>query len=176
MTIKVNRKSAGKQRVRSNTGSGLVELCAALIFGVPLVLAATDLGVIALGAYTNDCVCRDAARAAASGAPAATTAPATQEISANESPYDRAVAVIDNHLPTKLPIKVSDQPQLSENLNYIPTPDVGGSVDGSVSVKTSVVILPPFILAQYFGPGGLTLTSRHTDSYTYVVPRQPEQP
>jgi hypothetical protein len=86
------------------------------------------------------------------------------------------VAVIDNHLPTRLPIKVSDQPELSETLNYIPTSDEGGSVDGSVSVKTSVVILPPFILAQYFGAGGLTLTSRHTDSYTYVVPRQPEKP
>jgi hypothetical protein len=175
MKVPSNPKSA-KRRLRTNGGSGLVELCTALIFGIPLLLASTDLGVIALGAYTNDCVCRDAARAAAAGAPAATTAPAAHQISPNDPPYDRAVAVINDHLPTALPIKVSDQPELSETLNYLPTPDVGGSVDGAVSVKTSVVVLPPFILAQYFGAGGLTLTSRHTDSYTYVVPRQPEKP
>jgi len=172
MNVQLNRKP---QR-RTKAGSGLVELCAALIFGVPLVLASTDLGVIALGAYMNDCVCRDAARAAAAGAPSAATAPVAQKISPTEPPYDRAVAVINDHLPTALPIKVSDQPEVSENLNYVPTPEVGGSVDGEVTVKTSVVILPPFILAQYFGAGGLTLTARHSDAYTYVVPRKAESP
>lgn len=157
-------------------GQSAVELVAGLIVAVPIVLCIIDLGFIAMGASANDNVCREAAQAAAASPPSSTNAPSTQKLTAGQSGYDAAVSVIKLHQPTNLPAKVSDQPDVSESLTDVPPKDVGGSVDGDISVTTTVLITPPFLVGAYFGKNGVNLKSTHATPFTYVVPKEAEQP
>jgi hypothetical protein len=154
----------------------MVELAAGLIVCVPVFLAVIDLGFIAMGASANDSVCREAAEAAASGPPSTTAAPSTRQLSAGQSGYDLAVSVIKVHQPTKVPAKVSEQPDVTEILTDVPPPEQGGSVDGEISVMTTVVITPPFIIGAYFGKDGLSLSSKHVAPFTYVIPKVTPSP
>ncbi len=158
-------------RAQRNRGQSMVELAAGLCICIPVFLAFIDLGFIAMGASTNDSVCREAAESAASGPPSTNSAPSTRVLSAGQSGYDLAVAVIKVHQPTKLPAKVSEEPNVSEQLIDVPPPEQGGSVDGEISVTTTVVITPPFLLGAYFGKNGISLSSKHVAPFTYVVPK-----
>ncbi len=162
--------------MRQQGGQSMVELAAGLIVCVPVFLAVIDLGFIAMGASANDSVCREAAEAAASGPPSTTAAPSTRQLSAGQSGYDLAVSVIKVHQPTKVPAKVSEQPDVTEILTDVPPPEQGGSVDGEISVMTTVVITPPFIIGAYFGKDGLSLSSKHVAPFTYVIPKVTPSP
>ncbi|HNG19502.1 MAG TPA: hypothetical protein PLI59_10015, partial [Candidatus Obscuribacter sp.] len=61
------------RKVRNKKGQGAAELVGAIVCLVPVILVVIDLGVVAIGAGINDAVCRDAARAAASGPPSELT-------------------------------------------------------------------------------------------------------
>jgi hypothetical protein len=124
-----------------------------------------------MGASANDSVCREAANAAGSGAPSTTNAPSTNQLSAGQPGYDLAVSVIKVHQPTNLPAKVTDTPAVVESLIDVPPPEQGGAVDGEISVTTTVVIAPPFLVGAYFGTNGVRLTSKHVVPSTYVVPK-----
>jgi len=169
MGLKVNRKSI---RLRGK-GQGLAELCAGLVLVVPIALTCIDLGTIALGATVNDNICRDAARAAASGPPAIPVVGNSRSVSPGQAPYQRALAVVRNQTPRNLPIKVGEQIQVVETLRDVPPADVGGGIDGDVNVSTSAQIVPPFLVSAITGPNGITLSSRHIVSYTYTVPQSP---
>lgn len=155
-----------KRQYRRAGGQSLAELCTGLIVCVPLLLSAIDMSYIALGASINDNVCRDAARAAASGEPQMQN-PARHAVNTGQ-PYDRAVAIIKTHNPTCLPIKVDDRPEVFETVRDIPPRTMGGAVDGEVEVKTKVLIVPPFVL-RAFVPGGVKLTAVHSIPYTFSV-------
>jgi hypothetical protein len=155
--------------VRQQSGQSAVELAAGLIVCVPILLCVIDLGFIAIGAAANDSVCREASEAAASGPPSTTIAPSTRQLSAGQSGYDRAVAVIKIHQPTNAPAKVSEQPVVSEVLTDVPPEDQGGSIDGEISVTTTVTITPPFLVGAYYGKNGVNLSSKHIAPFTYVV-------
>lgn len=158
-------RTGGKRRAR---GQSLVELCAGLIVGVPLILAGIDMGFIALGASINDSVCRDAARAAASGPPSAQSTAANRKVSPGQTPYQRVLSVIRKHSPTNLPLKVLDKAEIVESVRDLPSATTGGAVDGDIAVKTTVSITPPFILRAYC-PTGIELCSKHLMPFTYVV-------
>jgi len=154
----------------------MIEMIGALIVCVPIVLSVIDLGFIAMGASANDSVCREAADAAASGPPSTNVAPSTNQLSAGKSGYDLAVSVIKVHQPTNVPAKVSETPDVTESLTDVPPPEQGGSVDGEISVTTTVVITPPFLIGAYFGKNGLSLTSKHVVPFTYIVPKVTQSP
>lgn len=160
--------ASSRQRKRAANGHSLAELGAGLIVGVPLLLAGIDMGFIALGATLNDSVCRDAARAAASGPPAEQTQGVNRKVQPDRSPYQRAVAVIKTHNPTNLPLKVQDKPEVMETVHDVPPAEFGGAVDGELSVKTTVTIVPPFVMRMYL-PEGIELASKHLVPYTYVI-------
>lgn len=157
--------------MRLQDGHSMIELVAALIVFIPVFLAVADLVFIGIGASVNDSVCRLAAEAAAAGPPSTSNAPSTRQLSAGQSGYDIAVSVIKVHQPTKLPAQVSDKPTVSEQLTDVPPPQQGGAVDGEVSVTTTVVVTPPFIIGAFAGKDGLSLSSKHVVPFTYVVPR-----
>ncbi len=163
--------NSNNDRQKKLSGQSMVELVCALIAAVPILLSVIDLGIIAMGASANDSVCREAANAAASGPPSSTVAPSTNQLSAGQSGFDLAVSVINVHQPTNLPAKVTDTPQVTETLEDVPPPDQGGAVDGEISVTTTVVITPPFLVGAYFGKSGIKLTSAHVVPFTYVVPK-----
>lgn len=156
------------------TGQSLVELSAVLVVCLPILLCCVDAVFIALGASINDGICRDATRAAGSGKPQSAI-PGLHAVAADASPYLRAVAVIREHNPTDLPIKVGDNPEVQEAVKDIPPDNMGGAVDGRVQVTTTVQVIPPFLLSGVV-PEGVTLKSTHSMPYTYTVRQTPAKP
>ncbi|MBX9694751.1 MAG: hypothetical protein K2Z81_20355 [Cyanobacteria bacterium] len=169
-----DQRSNGSQRQQRTRSQGqcIAELSAALILLVPILLAVVDLGFIALGSTMGDTVCRDAARAAASGPPSSEVKAKGRKVTRSGSPFQRARSVIRKHMPTDMPIMIDDQPEVTESVLDVPPEDVGGAIDGEVSVKTSVYVLPIFIV-RFACPEGVTLESKHTVPFTYV--RIPEK-
>jgi hypothetical protein len=158
-----------KLTVRRGSGQSVVELVVALVVCIPILLCIVDLGFIAMGAAANDSVCREASEAAASGPPSTNQAPSQRQLSVGQSGYDRAVSVIKVHQPTNVPAKVSERPVVGEVLIDVPPEDQGGPIDGEVSVTTTVVITPPFLVGVFFGKNGVSLSSKHIAPITYVV-------
>ena len=140
---------------------------------MPIALTCIDLGTIALGATINDSVCRDAARAAASGPPGTQTAGSSRSVAPTEAPYLRALAVVKSQTPRNLPIKVQEQIRVRETLRDVPPAEIGGGIDGDVDVSTSAIIMPPFLVSAVTGPNGIILNSTHIVSYTYTMPQKP---
>lgn len=156
-----------KTKQGSDKGQSLVELCASLVVCVPIILACIDASYIAMGASINDTICRDAARAAASGKPQVVN-PSRHAIGPAQDSFLRAAAVIKAHNPSNLPIKVNEQPLVFETVRDIPPSNTGGAVDGEVEVKTTVLIMPPFLVNALL-PSGVNLSSTHSIPYTYSV-------
>lgn len=159
-------------RRRSTSGQSLAELCAGLIVGIPIILAGMDLGFIAIGATINDAVCREAARAAASGPPADTQVGYDRKVSGNQAPYRRVIEVIrQQYKGFAIPVS----PELTETVTYYPLPEAGGAVEGNIAVKTTAYVIPPFILKFFNGSRGFHMTSLHQVPYTYVLMPTPEK-
>ncbi len=158
-------------RFTSKKGQGLAEVVGVLVCLVPAVLLIIDLGLIAIGAGLNDQACRDAARAAASGPPSDLSKGENRSLGAGTAPYDRAVAVVKKIYSTKLPMKVREKIEAIETVRDLPT-DVGGAVDGEISVKTTIDIFPPFLAGAVVGPQGVALNCIHSVPITYVVPNK----
>ena len=158
-------------RLRRSNGQSLLELSVGLTVAVPIMLLLIDCAMIALGAGTNDAVCRDAARAAASGPPGQLIASANRTVPGAEPPNQRAVAVIKRVYQSNLPMKLRETVNVVESVNGpVPAAPLGGPVSGKVAVQTTVDIYPPFLVGAYLGAGGLEFKSRHSYPYTYVVP------
>lgn len=156
---------------RTKKAQGLAEVVGVLVCLVPVVLLVIDLGMIAIGAGLNDQACRDAARAAASGPPSDLSKGENRQVGSGTAPYDRAAAVVKKIYSTSLPMKVRESIQAVETVRDIPT-DIGGAVDGEVSVKTTIDIFPPFLAGAVVGPQGVALNCTHTVPITYVVPNK----
>lgn len=155
---------------RTRNGQGIVELVTALVCLVPVGLVLIDLGVVAIGAGINDAACRDAARAAASGAPSELTLADNRTIGPDKSPYQRAQSVIKKIYATNVPAKIRQNIEAIETIKDVPAIEAGGAVDGEVSVKTTIDVYPPFIIGKVVGDGGIALSAKHIVPITYVMP------
>lgn len=113
--------------------------------------------------------CRDAARAAASGPPAVMNA-GTRIVSGDQEPKKRAKQVVARIYHLGIPVKVrDDQLEVRENLkDPMPTSPIGGAINGTVSVSSTVDIFPPWVIGGVVPK--VTLKSRHSYPYTYVMP------
>lgn len=149
---------------------GAVEMVAALVCLTPIALSLFDLGIVAAGAGLNDAVCRDSARAAASGPPSDLTVGTDRTVAADKSPYQRAQHVIKSMYATNIPAKVKDSISVKETVSDVPPPPVGGAISGEVSVETTVDIYPPFLIGAIMGNSGVSLKAKHIVPITYVVP------
>jgi hypothetical protein len=166
MRTQINARS-NKRRPRAQ---GAVELVGALVCLTPVALALIDCGIVALGAGINDAVCRDSARAAASGPPSELTTATERAVPAGKSPYDRAESVVKRMYASNVPAKVRDAIAVKETIRDVPPSPVGGAIDGEISVQTTIDIYPPFLLGAVMGSSGVCLTSKHIVPITYVVP------
>jgi hypothetical protein len=156
---------------RTSKGQSLVELGALLIVAIPVLLLLIDCSFVVIGAATNDAICRDVTRAAASGPPGLLEIGDERTVGAGGAPYQRAVAVIKHVWITNMPMKVRDNVKVSETVTDVPPDTMGGAITGSVSVETTVDIYPSFLIKGLVGSDSIVLSSRHTVPYTYVMPR-----
>jgi hypothetical protein len=163
-------KSGESRKSRSTHAQGAVELVAALVCLTPIALCLFDLGIVAAGAALNDAVCRDSARAAASGPPSDLTVGTDRTVASDKSPYQRAEHVIKTMYATNIPAKVKDTIAVRETVADVPPPPVGGAISGEVSVETTVDIYPPFLIGAIMGNSGVSLKAKHIVPITYVVP------
>lgn len=151
---------------RSSRAQSFVELGTGMVVLLPLVLAVIDMGFIGVGASINDAVCRDAVRAAASGPPSQKVK-GIRKVGPGSEPYKRALSVLKMQAPSNASVSINEQMEIEENLEEDePAEEIGGSVVGEISVRTTVSIVPPFQLQMFSGP--VTLSSTHTQPYTYA--------
>lgn len=162
-----HREQNRAQDQRRSNGQSLVELCTALIVIIPIALLVLDGVFVFVGASLNDFVCRDAARAAAAGAPSTLSTTRLRRVARTAPPSNRASAVIKNVYYSGLPMKVRDFVDMTETVRDVPPADQGGAVDGEVTVITTIDIYPPFHVS-WIGNGRVVLKSRHSMPITYV--------
>ena len=160
--------------MRSKKAQSFVELGTGMIVLLPLVLGAIDIAFIGVGASINDAVCRDAARAASAGTPAQKVK-GTRKLGAATEPFKRALKVLKTQAPANASVSISDNMDIEEKLEEdAPPEEVGGSVVGEISVRTTCSVVPPFQLQMFSGP--VTLSAVHVLPYTYAVaPKLPKE-
>jgi hypothetical protein len=146
-------------------GQSAVEFVVGLIVLVPIFLIVFDLSVIYAGVSFNDHVCREAARAAASGPPDAIM---------RGSPQLRAQATIAQ-ADTNTAFQVTPECGVSENLVSMPKHNLGGPVEGSETVTTTVTVHPPFLIRCFVSKDGLQFSARKTSPITYVLSSKQER-
>lgn len=151
-----------KQARSKSRGVSQVELACGLIFIIPVVLTCFDIGTLIVGVSLNNSVCRDAARAASTGAPDAID---------HGRPQARAEAVVKRVYKTEGAVRLRPQVQFSETVREPkPKPPFGGPVDGEVTITTTVDIYPPFLVSAIVGAGGMPFSTSQTFPYTWVMP------
>ena len=167
----LNFGSVGRLRVprrRRHSGQSTVELCAGLLVLVPLVLVLFDLAVIVIGVQVNDQTCRQAARSASSGDPATAQQRAEAIIArANQ----QGSSMLSNFQLSQFTFNpgtvIADTNALrTSNGGY------GGTVSGTVTVRTSVEIRPFVVPAVYSGGAPLVFVAEQTFPFTYLVPNE----
>lgn len=147
------------------SGQSLAELSVGLTLMIPILLFMLNCVFIAIGASLNEFVCRDAARAAASGAPS-TLSPGTNRTVRTGAPKDRVLSVINKVYYSGLPMKVRDNVTIVETVRDVPPASEGGAIDGEVSVTTTIDIYPP---VQVQGlDSHVVLKARHIVPITYM--------
>lgn len=145
-------------------GQSAIELIGGTIVIIPLVLFGIDCVTVYMGQNLNTQVCRDAARAASKGPPSA--------IFPN-SPQQRAELVVRRSQKTEGAIRLSPNVIVTENVRPpLPVMPFGGSVDGEVTVETTVDVYPPFLLHGVVRNGAVTIKAKQTFPFTWVMENQ----
>lgn len=164
-TLRVVSESKKKSKDSKN-GQSLFELLAGLSVLIPVALLTLDLSLFVAASQTNASVCRDAARAAASGNPDYAEA--------------RALAALESgliYLPCTS-FRLSSQPQLAiksrpvslmDPLEKVPV-NPGGAVQGEVLVSTEAEVHP--IIFNYFwaGKDPVRFSCQQSCPITYTEP------
>lgn len=142
-------------------GQSIIELAVGLMALIPIILVVFDLAIIVIGVQINDSTCREAARVAASGAPADVDARAKAVVArANQ----RSQGMLSNF------VLISDKANVVSDLTTLQK--YGGPVQGTVVVETEVDIKPFVVQFAYNGQSPLKFRSRQSFPFTYVFPNQ----
>lgn len=157
-------KKLNSKRARSS-GQSIVELGVGLLVLLPILLFMLNCLFVAIGATLNDFVCRDAARAAAAGAPSRMLVGTNRKVT-NGGPRDRVLAIIKKVYNVGLPMKVRENVSVTETVRDVPPEADGGAIDGEVTVTTTIDIYPP-VVVQGMG-SSVQLKSKHSMPITYM--------
>lgn len=156
---------------RTFRGQSLAELAAGMLVFVPIILLLIDTAVIMIGVSSNEAVCRDAARAAASGPCAEMLAGPERSVGPSGTPYKRAVAIVKEVYLLGGLVKVRQNPVVKELLKEpLPGSARGGPLIGQVSVQTTCEVYPPFLIRAFVEHGVYLFKNTQIYPYTYVMP------
>jgi hypothetical protein len=148
--------------VRRASGVSTIELVIGLIIAVPVILLLVDLALVVFAVQVNDSTAREAARVAASGDPQFAQQRASMII-------DKANAgssgIISNFKLVSVTFSPTDL--LADEARLVP---LGGTINGTVSIKTQVDVKPFAVEFAYSAKSPLQFVSQQTFPFTYNVP------
>jgi Flp pilus assembly protein TadG len=155
------QKRIGNAHVYSARGLSIIELTVAITLLVPVILICVDCATLFSAQTLNANVCRQAARAAAAGPPSKMTP---------NRPRLNAETVVQQNLASSGAIRMHKEVAIDESINRLPVAPFGGSVDGTITVTTSVDVYSPFLVGRIVGKNPIVLVQSQTFPFTYVVP------
>lgn len=159
LTQLMDESHRNAQVLRTRNGQSSIEFVCGLAVLIPIMLIAIDLCVVYVGVSFNDRVCREATRAAANGPPNALS---------SGSPRSRAQAAIET-ANKNATFQVDPNCSVLETITSLPKPNLGGAVDGSITVETTITVHPPLLLRGFFEKRGLRFSTRATCPITYIA-------
>jgi len=158
-----------KNQFRQQAGQQAVELVAGLFVIISIVLACMDIGTLFTGAALNESLARDAARAASTGPPGQMVAGVDRAVDAKQPPYQRASAAIEKAKPNTSSFALADMIHVTETVEKpLPTLPYGGPVTGTVTVQTTMLVRPRFLLPIVHSEA-IALNASATFPYTWVM-------
>jgi len=163
--LRSNSWQSGVSRKQRNANGSLIELMAALIVIIPIVLCLFDIGVMVITAMVNDSTCRSVARLASAGEP-------TDVQQRVEAALKRAE--VHNAVLTNLRL-VEGYPRNDDQV-VMAKGAVTGPVNGKVTVRIAVDVHPPFLIKHVMQQQTITMHSEQTFPYTYVRKGSSELP
>ncbi len=155
---------------KNNSGSGLIEVAVGFMFFMVIVLTFLDLQLVLHGATLNDAIARDAARAASAGPPGKLIESKDRVLANNDAPFKRASSVVNSRRTTlSSPFEIADSIDVTETVEPpIPSELFGGPVMGTVTVRTTILIHPRFILG-FLKIKTIPLTASKSFPYSWVI-------
>lgn len=155
--VRSNSWQSSANRQHRNANGSLIELMAALIVIIPIVLCLFDIGVMVITAMVNDSTCRSVARLASAGEPK----DVQKRVEAALKRAEVHNAVLTNmRLEAGYP-RNDDEVVMEEGA-------VTGPVNGKVTVRIAVDVHPPFLISHVMQQQSITMHSEQTFPYTYV--------
>ncbi len=153
-----------------NIGSVSIELVMGIIIFVFIGFLFLDLQLLLGGAMLNDAMAQDAARSAAMGPPGKLMVGKDRIVSENQSPYLRAFAIIKNSRARLLtPFELVQPIKVTETIDSpVPSERFGGPVLGTVTVDTTMLIHPKFVLG-FLKLDTFKIVSAKTFPYSFVM-------
>ncbi len=164
----MTRSNSWQQRkslnLRNSHGSA-IEMVAAIVVIIPILLCLFDIGVMLVTAQVNDSTCRNIARIASSGEP--------QDVRTRvEAAIDRAK--VNNSIMTNL--RLDSGYPMNDALVALNKGAVTGPVNGKVTVRIAVDVHPPFLISHVMQDQAITMHAEQTYPYTYVRQGSDELP
>lgn len=150
-------------------GQSLIEVTIGIVVLCGVMIVLFDLAVLLYGVQSNERVCQNATRAAASGDPKEVQFRAQTAIDlATQHAGSAMVSPPQLVLPIAVKIDTYPQPEFDIAANKQVNP--GGPVEGTVTVTTQVTIRPLVIYRLYGAGPNLVFKARRTFPICYVVP------
>jgi hypothetical protein len=169
MPIQIPRWSVFGLGRRDQAGQQFVELSAGIVVIVIIVLAFMDMSTLLTAAALNSSLARDAARAASTGPPGDLEPGKDRVVDEHKAPYQRAYAAVIKGKPNSPSVELAPEIHVVETVESpVPAEPYGGPVSGTVSVATTMLVHPRFLLLLVHMPT-LSLTACESFPYTWVM-------
>lgn len=155
-----------QESARTNKGQSLFELLAGLSILTPVFLVLLDLGLLVAASQTNASICREAARAAASGNPkqAAQRAELILDSVASSIPGTQFKLLP----PVRLDISNKPEEQITPIDGELINP--GGPIQGEVLVTTEANVKPILLQYLYGSSAPIKLRTEQSSPIRFIEP------
>ena len=155
--------------MRRQTAQSLLEVIFGIVVLIPVVFVFLDLGIILLAVQQNETTCRNAVRAAASGAPAEAARRAKAIVDGSNIRSGGGI-VSQFVLVPPVDVKVTSKPISQVDAGTGSQITAGGPILGTAQVTTEVEVRP-FIVHLVCGGGQpLKFKVQHSCPLSYVLP------
>jgi hypothetical protein len=154
---------------KRNSAQSLIEVTVGIIVLIPALMVLWDLSIILYGVQLNDTMCRNAARAAATGDPAEASSRA-QAILTHANDRANPPVLSNFALVPPVELNITSQPDMKIDPENGKKTTAGGTVNGTTTVTTQVEIRPFIVHVVCGGQLPLKFRTRQTFPISYIMP------